>query len=136
MTAKPLFDRHQGSPELRHAGIPGPGFRMATGHAAVAVKRLEAGSAKILVQGADPVIGDDINRACDRKGGDWRSGCEGLKQHLAKGIGTRGEDEYIRPRIGTRQRAIFAVAGKGDLGEFLSQGGQCGTIAHNDLAAR
>ncbi len=93
---------------------------MATGHAAIAVERLEAGGAKILIQGADLLIGDDINRACDRKGGDRCSRCECLKQHQAKSIGAGGEDEDIRPRIGTRQCAIFAVARKGDLGEFLS----------------
>jgi hypothetical protein len=86
MTEGILPDRYQRLSELGNTSIPRPGFRMLSASGAVTFKRLEAGRAQILIQDANPPIGNNINRACHRKGRDWGACRKGLQQHQTKGI--------------------------------------------------
>ena len=54
---------------------------MKTARRAITFKRLEASSAEVLIQGANTRIGDDVNRTCDREGGNGRARRQRFEQN-------------------------------------------------------
>jgi hypothetical protein len=59
---------------------------MNTTRRAVTFKRLEASSAEVFVQSANTRIGYDVNRTCDRKGGNGRARSQRFQQHQPESV--------------------------------------------------
>src|ERR1700747_824729 len=58
-------------------------------------ERAQAGAAQVLVERADWMIGDDVERTSDREGCDRRAAGQGLKLYHAEGIGEAREHEDV-----------------------------------------
>jgi hypothetical protein len=59
---------------------------MKTARRAITFKCLEASSAEVFVQSANTRIGDDVNRTCDREGGNGRARSKRFEQNQSESV--------------------------------------------------
>src|ERR1700727_116278 len=96
--------------ELPRAVFPGIAQREFAAGFAGNPQRLHAGGAKILVQDADRIIGDDVLRTGHRKRCDGNAAGERFELHDAERVGETREYEDVRRGEMRRENSVVQLA--------------------------